>query len=177
MINSKMKVSMATNKQAGLGLMELMISIGIASVLLLAVVAGYNTVKTSSENSAEIKNIQSIISKVRSMFAGKNNYTGVSAGMLKNAGGIPTAMVSGSNVVHSWSDTAITIAAASPATSFNLTYPAVPTANCIELAQTLSGSVTGITIGGTALGTTVGTNDANTLCSTTATADMVFNVR
>lgn len=177
MNRTKTKISMATNKQAGMSLMELMMYIGIASVILLTVVGGYNAVKTSSENSSEIKNIQSIIAKVRSMFAGKNNYTGVSATMLKNAGGIPTAMVSGTNVVHSWSDTAITIAAATPPTSFNLTYPAVPTANCIELAQTLAGSVTNINIGGTALGTTVGTNDANTLCSVGATADMVFNVR
>lgn len=164
-------------KQKGISLIEIMIGLAILSVSVLGVFSVYSTVKTSSENQAELKNIQSIVAKVRSMFAGRNNYTGVSATMVRNANGIPTAMVSGTDVVHSWSSTGITIAVGTPTSTFNLTYPAVPTANCIELVNTLQGSMNSITVGSTAVGTTVGTNDAATLCAAAATQNVIFNSR
>lgn len=178
-VKTQAKSNGKNHKQKGISLIEIMIGLGILSVVALGVYSVYGTVKTSSENQAELKNIQSITAKVRSMFAGRNNYTGLSESMVRNANGIPTAMVSGTNIYHSWNtDASVTIApvVANP-TTFTITYPGVPTANCIELVNTLQSSMQAISVGGTAVGTTVGTNDANTLCSVTDAPNIVFTSR
>lgn len=165
-------------KQAGLGLIEILIYLAIAGSIILGVFKLASNARTSSEDGDEITTVQAVVTKVRGGFTGKPSYTGVSTSFVVHANGFPDNMVSGTTVSNRWGGT-VTVATGAPVTTFNIVYTGVPTANCIGMVNGLGASFNTISVGNTVVkaANTSSTDAAaaDTACSSSSTVDVTFN--
>lgn len=166
------------SRQAGVTLVEFMILASLAALLILGAFQLAANARSTTESQTEMKNLQTIAGKTRSVFQGRNSYVGVTAPMIIRSNGFPVNMVSGTTARNLW-DGNVGLAVGTATNTFDITYTNVPTANCIELANGLGANFNSITVAGgvvKAPGTTA-TNvaDVDTQCSSANNVTMVFN--
>lgn len=164
-------------QQGGFTLVELAIVIAIIVVAIVGIVAKIQSVRLTNQVSAESSNLNAIMGKVQSTFAGRANYNGVSTALLVAQSGFPSSMVNGTTVTNVWGGN-VTVAAGAGNTSVDITYAGVPTAACIELVSSASRQYNEVTVGTTATKAGAPVADlttAQTACSTAATVSVTFN--
>lgn len=151
-------------RQRGMTLIELTLVLVLGGLVIFGALSMFRSANQSSAVSNETKNVQSIIAGVRALYPGQTTYTGVTQSMLITANKVPTVMVNGTNLRHSWND-AVTVAVNATA-GFDITYANVPTAACIELVAAVANGFNTVTVGSTQ----VKAANANVNQATTATA-------
>lgn len=172
-------MNLIRRKKASRGwtVLELIVVLAIILAAAAAIVNRVQAARQSTAVQAEGANLSAIVSKAQSSFAGRPNYSGISTAMLLAQNTFPAQMVVGTNVSHYWNG-AVTVAAGTGNTTFDITYAAVPTAACIELVSNVSRTYNEITVGTTAV--KAGATIANlatlqTACAATAAPNIVFN--
>lgn len=164
--------------QRGLSLLEIMIGLGIVAIIAIVAVGAATSARGSAQVSAESQNLQLITTKVKSTFAARQNFSGISNAMLIAQRGFPSQMVSGTNVLHSW-DGAVTVAPGAGNTSVNVTYAGVPTAACIELVNATARSFNTVTVGSTVVKTATQDNNdvaaTTTACGAASAVNIIWN--
>ena len=168
------KVS-SKRQQRGFSLVELMIVLGISAVLILGVYSLYTSIDSSQETQTEAQNIQAIATKIKSIYAGRNTYTGLATANIVTANGFPMNMLDGTTPYNAWGGAVTTTINATA--GFDITYPDVPAANCQELVNAVANMFRNITIGATAVKTAGALNAATlaTTCNAAGPFSIVFN--
>lgn len=146
--------SMGLKKQAGFNLIELLLALGIIVILFLGVFVTYNMVRSQTESNSASKQILSIRSGVKNLYAGKSSYgTAVINPALIAAGNLPQdvrADVATGNLFNQWNG-AITVTGATNV--FTLSYASVPQDACVKVASdTVASGWQSVAIGGTVVG-------------------------
>lgn len=127
--------------QAGFGLIELMLSIGIIAILAIGVVSYFNNVSHSNKVKDEVNNLNAVSGAVRNMFNSQGSYTNLSNEVILKSGGFPDRMRVPNNttdIKHGWLTVGVTVApftANSTDDSFTITYAAVPERACSDIVS------------------------------------------
>lgn len=164
-------------QQGGFTLVELAIVIAIIVVAIVGIVAKIQSVRLTQQVSAEGANLNAIMGKVQSTFAGRANYAGVSTALLLAQSGFPTQMVNGTTVTNVWGG-GVTVAPGTGNTTVDIAYAGVPTNACIELVSSASRQYNEVTVGTTATKAGAAVSSlatAQTACSAAATVTVTFN--
>ncbi len=164
-------------KQGGFTLVELVVVLAIIVAAIGAIIARQMSASQTSKVQSEAGNLQAIVGKVNSTFAGRPNYVGATTAFLLAQGAFPTSMVNGGAVVNTWQG-AVTVAAGAGNTTVDITYAGVPTSACIELVANTSRSYNEVTVGATKTKNGAAVADltaTQTACSAAATASVTFN--
>ena len=165
-------------KQGGFTLVELVVVLAIIVAAIAAITARQISASQTSRVQSEAGNVQAIVSKVNSTFAGRSSYAGATTAFLLAQGAFPTSMVNGANVVNGWNGN-VTVAPGAGNTSVDITYAGVPTPACIEFVANTSKSYRTVTVGATVV-KTAAQNEADlaatqTACSVAAAVNVIFN--
>jgi prepilin-type N-terminal cleavage/methylation domain-containing protein len=167
-----------TRKQRGFTLVELAVVLAIIVLAAAGIIARQRSASQTAQVQAEAGNLQAVIGKINSTFAGRTSYAGATTEFLLAQGAFPTSMVSGTNVVNTWNG-AVTVAPGTGNTSVDITYGGVPTAACIELVANASRAYRSVTVGSKVVKTTAQAEadlDATqTACSGASTVALIFN--
>ncbi|MFK4705833.1 prepilin-type N-terminal cleavage/methylation domain-containing protein [Roseateles asaccharophilus] len=164
-------------KQGGFTLIELAVVIAIIVVAIAAIISRRGATDQTAKIQTEAGNLQAILGKVNSTFAGRINYSGASTSLLLAQGAFPTSMVNGTSVVNAWQG-AVTVDPAPGLTTVDITYAGVPTSACIELVANTSRSYNEVTVNSTKTKNGAALSDlaaTQTACSASATNTIVFN--
>lgn len=167
----------ARRRQGGFTLIELIVVIVIIVAAAAAIISRQRSTAQTSQVQSEQSNLQSIVSKVNSSFSARPSYSGVSTSFLLAQGAFPTQMVNGSSVVNVWGG-AVTVAAGTGNTSFDITYAGVPSSACIELVSNVSRFYSEITVGSTKVKNGAALADlatTQTACTAADPVSLTFN--
>ena len=180
MTKSLNKVCTASNmkkRQRGFSLIELIVVVAIVGLVAAAVISRSASTQQSTQIQTESQNLQSIVGKAKSVFAGRPNFNGATTAFMLANGAFPTSMVNNNVVTHSWNG-AVTVAPGANPTTLDITYAAVPTAACIEFVSSQSRPYVEVTVAGTAVknGAAVAdTGATQAACESAATVPVIFN--
>lgn len=147
-----MKQSIRNKK--GFSLLEILLTLGIIAALIISAFIIYPKIQSSQRAEMEAKNIATIISGVRSLYAGKQNFAGLNNTVAINADIIPVSMVpvgSTSTITNQFkgnvrlyvSNFGIEGVANS---SFTLIYSNIPAEECIKILTSVTGDMGGVSI-------------------------------
>jgi prepilin-type N-terminal cleavage/methylation domain-containing protein len=165
-------------KQGGFTLVELVVVLAIIVAAIGAIIARQMSASQSSRVQSEAGNLQAIVGKINSTFAGRTSYAGATTAFLLAQGAFPTSMVSGTNVVNGWNGN-VTVAPGTGNTTVNITYAGVPDSACIEFVANTSKAYNTVTVGTTVVKTTAQAEAdlaaTQTACTAAATASVIFN--
>lgn len=165
-------------KQRGFTLIELAVVLAVIVLAAAGIIARQRSTSQTAQVQAESGNLQAVIGKINSTFAGRSSYNGATTAFLLAQGAFPSSMVNGGSVVNTWNGS-VTVAPGTGNTSVDITYGGVPTAACIELVANSSRSYRTITVGATVVKTAVqGEADlatTQTACSAASTVSVIFN--
>ena len=139
------------NRQRGITLIEVILGIAISSLVVLGVLAIYNNAQARADNDRELRNVQALLTEVRSMYTGRGTYgtADITAAMI-NSRAIPESMLQTAGtppvttVRHSW-DGVVSVQGAGA--NFRILYDAVPSAGCTRLAPSLLSAFQSVEIG------------------------------
>ena len=164
------------SKQRGMTLIELTLVLVLGGLVIFGALSMFRSANQSSAVANETKNIQSIIAGVRALYPGQTTYTGVTEQMLITANKVPTVMINGTNLRHSW-NAAVDVAPNATA-GFDIVYASVPTASCIELVAGVANGFNTVSVGATqvkAANANVDQAATATACGTAATVNITLN--
>lgn len=165
-------------KQGGFSLIELVVVLAIVVAAIGGLIARQMAASQTSRVQTEAGNLQAIVGKVNSTFAGRSSYAGATTAFLLSQGAFPTSMVNAGNVVNGW-DGAVTVAPNAGNTSVNITYANVPTSACLELVSNVSRQYNTVTVGATVVKTAAQAEavlaTTQTACEATANVSVIFN--
>ena len=147
----RMNHSVGLKKQAGFNLIELLLALGIIVILFLGVFVTYNMVRSQTESNSASKQVLSIRSGVKNLYAGKASYgVAVINPALITAGNLPQDVrvdVPTNGLFNQWNG-AITVTGATNV--FTLTYAAVPQDACVKVtSDTVASGWQSVTVNGT----------------------------
>ncbi|MCP1674263.1 type II secretory pathway pseudopilin PulG [Natronocella acetinitrilica] len=142
-------------RQGGMTLIELMLVLGLGMAIVIGGLIWYNSVKEAQRLGDGVRNLQSMTSAVRAMFAPQGNYDGLTEAVAMRASGFPAQMRTGTDgqMGHPWDEStnAVVIAVDSmnaPNDAFLVTWNNLPEAACTNLAAQTYTSYERLTIGG-----------------------------
>jgi len=165
-------------EEGGFTLVELVVVLAIIVVAIGAFLARQSATSQSSRVMTEAGNLQTVVGKINSTFAGRTSYAGATTAFLLAQGAFPTSMVSGTNVVNGWNGN-VTVAPGAGSTSVDITYADVPSSACIEFVANTSKSYRTVTVGSTVVKTTAQAeadlSATQAACTAAATANVIFN--
>lgn len=150
-------ISMRQVKQneKGFSLLELLLVVGVGALLLLAGIGTYQLVTSGSTANDAVRLLATIKQQAQRAYQGQAAYDPNMLPTLVAMQAFPSGVVDQATGVASdpWGG-AITVGAAAPATNFTITYPAVPSASCIQIGTAFTEADTdfvSLTIGGAAV--------------------------
>lgn len=149
-----MKIFNFKNKQKGLTLIELLVSIGIAAVIVTVALTLFSTTSEKNKVGVEVKNVGTLSASITNLFATATDYTGLNNSVMLASNGIPASMrgSAAGTIDHVWEPASITIAASNAAgaagvTHYRIQYSNVPRQSCVELVSALVNSFSRVNIG------------------------------
>lgn len=146
---------MKTKSKKGFSLLEILLVLGIIASLIVAAFIVYPKIQSSQRAEMEAKNISTIISGVRSLYAGKQNFIGLNNTVAINADIIPVSMLpdktSSSTIVNQFKGNVRLYVSnfgigGVPNSSFTLIYSDIPAEECIKILTTVTGDMGGVSI-------------------------------
>lgn len=164
-------------RQRGMTLLETVLVLVIGLVLVFGILSFSKSTSQSASVFNETKALQAVTAGVKTLYPGSSVYTGLTASMLITGNKVPTNMVNGTSLKHSWGD-AVTVAP-DATQGYNITYVNVPTAACLEFTTAVGSNYNRTTVGSTDVKTpTTTTVDAaatEVACKANATVSITFN--
>ena len=124
----------------GFTLIELLITMAIIGLAVYAIIGQTTGASNSSAIQTEQKNLQQISQVVHSVYGPTDSYSTVTTSAVKAAGGFPTQMVVGTNIINSWGGSVTVIPdTINGGIGYDIVYPNIPQASCIQLASQING--------------------------------------
>ncbi len=132
-------------RQAGATLIEIIMVVALIAIITIGALVYYNSAQDGSRVSEAVAGVTALSAVVRNQFSTQGNYTGVTAGVVMQFGGVPESLIvrNGTtpvNLKHPWNNAngSVTI---NPATttgaddSFEITFLQVPAKICNDLVS------------------------------------------
>lgn len=128
------------NDDKGMTLLEVLGVLVVTAIVIGAVMGLMSDTLSSSDNQKELKNLQTIATKMKAQkFQGQ--YTGTDyVKILTESGGLPADMIAGGNKAKNAWGGAVTIKVSSDKYSYVIESSNVPKKNCIDLVTSLRSS-------------------------------------
>lgn len=168
-------------RSLGFTLIELMITVAIIVVAILAIMGRVSSTKQASQVQSELGNVQAMITASQASFAGRPDFTGLDNAYLYKKNGFPTQMTNSSGPlkpVNVWGGD-VTVSIGTTPNKGQIIYAGVPAAACIDFVNSIAQSVSTIDVGG--VGVKLVTDSINDIgltssaCVGLATITMTFN--
>lgn len=162
----------------GFTLVELLIVIAVVGLGIFAMFGRSAGATSTQKVQVEVGNLQTIHNAIKGTFGvGGSSYANLTETMVKNSGGFPSQMLSGTNNApqNVWGgNITVSASAINVGTGYDIVYPAVPQDACIQLVQQLARTYLNIRINSTTnLGSAWTSTTVNTAC--VATNTVTFN--
>ena len=127
-------------EQRGFSLVEILLVLGLIALLAIAAFVIYPQVKDASNANREAQNLTTIISGIRNLYGNTSTYTGLTTGLVNQAGIFPKTMNSGVLAVtqpieHTGRGLVEVSAWDVDQRRFSIVYRDVPSQLCVKLAQ------------------------------------------
>lgn len=125
-------------KEKGFSLLELLLVVGVGALLLLAGIGTYQLVTSGSTANEAIRLIATVKQQTQRAFQGQGTY-GATAGTdvvptLVAMEAFPSGVLNAASTpIDPWGGTIAVASAGTGGPNFSITYPAVPTASCIQI--------------------------------------------
>lgn len=175
-----MKRELRRKIQSGFGLLELMMSAGIAIVISVLVFFAYQAAMNYFNMNKAVDNVNALTAGIRSIFATQGDYNGLTNQVVLSSNSIPEGLRAGnstSQIKSPWANNGVTVTPANVGGTaddgFTMQYNQVPRNACQDFASKMYRSYT-VTVGGTAV-TSVAT--ATTACNGTGNVAISFTTR
>lgn len=141
--------------QKGLTLIEASMVLALSAVVIAGAVMYYNSAAESNKIQRAQGLLGGIQSGIQSVYSTRPSFAGLSSKELTMTAAIPRAFISGNGanatIVNPWGGEVL-VAAATPATNYNVTFKALSLAACTAMASVdLGNSLIGLKVGKTAL--------------------------
>jgi type II secretory pathway pseudopilin PulG len=143
-----------TKKQKGYTLIEMLISFGVISMLIVGIFMMYTKVQNSRISNQESQNLATLTVGIKNLYQARPNFTGLAPAVLLQAQVVPENMINGANIVNSWTQ----VVAVAPVAfngianaGFSITYLGVPQSACVNLATKAGANYDIVSVGGTAV--------------------------
>ena len=128
------------NDDKGMTLLEVLGVLVVAAIVIGAVMGLMSDTLSSSDNQKELKNLQTIATKMKAQKF-QEQYTGTDyVKILTESGGLPADMIAGGNKAKNAWGGAVTIKVSSDKYSYVIESSNVPKKNCIDLVTSLRSS-------------------------------------
>ena len=131
-----MKIGRLFKKQKGIGLLELMLSLAIISVLLVMATRYYKTARHGQQVNDGLSLVNATVAASENWVVGKSNYQGIDVQELVNQGLLPADIGDGSSG-SPW-HTKITVASMNNDSQVEIDLENIPTSACNSLKNKLS---------------------------------------
>ncbi len=135
-----MKKSLSLVKQAGIGLLELMLSLAIIAVLLIMATRYYQAARLSQQVNDAISLTSAIAGASQNWVLGQGNFTGISFAALKKQGLIPAGIADNAANATPW-HTALDLASTTDGSKIVITLNQIPQEACYSLETKLQGQI------------------------------------
>lgn len=168
---------MRRRRQSGFTLVELIIVILIGGLILAGVAAGVSKAMSGQRANAEIAEIQNVSTSIKKIYSNKSSYSGITLTGLINMNAFPPERVSGGAVYNRWGGAVTVVAAGTGNVNFTLTYPSVPTSECLDIIPQLESVVDSVTVAGTSVkasGAALDVSALGTQCNSSATVSIAY---
>lgn len=159
-------------RKKGFTLTEVILTLGVAAIIISAVMLIYPKVSLNEKTNKELQNIVSLSTSVRSMFSGVNNYTQLDKVVAPTAWAIsanlfPENMLKPNNNTQAYNsfggEVFLSPSAATQGTdgtwgnTFKITYTNVPAESCVRLVSSQAPNLLAIQIQGLAVSNNIDT--------------------
>lgn len=150
-----MKLNIKNNKK-GFTLVEILLVVGFIAIASIGIYVVYNKVNSGGKANAEARNLDVLRAGIKNLYGANNNYNGINAQIVDQAGITPDVMNTNPTITNSFGG-AVTIGAVNLGTGTNngfaITYNNVPPDVCAKLVPTAGAQFDQVTIGAAGAGT------------------------
>jgi prepilin-type N-terminal cleavage/methylation domain-containing protein len=174
-MHTDLTVQNTRETEKGFSLLELLLVVGVGALLLLAGIGTYQLVTSGSTANNAVRLLATIKQQSQRAYQGQSAYDADMLPTLIAMQAFPSGVVSGAVANDPWGG-AITVGAAANPTNFTVTFPAVPSAACIQIGTAFTESDTdfvSLDIGGAAINP-VTTAAVAAACGAGGTASMAW---
>lgn len=181
-----MKKIIKQNKK-GFTLTEVLLVLALAATIIILIFMAYPKAKSAISVDRESKNISTILSGVKSMYASTSSFTGLTNNVALKAEIIPNNMIKKSTSVittvkNSWSGVVViqsdsTGPSGKAGSSFTITYNTVPTISCSKLVASVASYFYTVSINGVVVKPNNGVLDiteTSKQCASNYTSNIIF---
>lgn len=183
-MNQSMNINDAKRQgEQGFSLLELLLVVGVGALLLLAGIGTYQLVTTGSTANEAVRLIATVKQQTQRAFQGQATYGAAGTDLVPTLVAMqafPSGVVNPAGTPNDpWGGAMTILAAGTGGTNFALTFPAVPTAACIQIGTAFTENDTdfvSLVVGGTTFNVAnpVTTANLTTACSGAATVSMAW---
>lgn len=140
-------------KQQGFSLIEILLVIGLISLLAVGVFIIFSQVKDASDSNTESQNLTTIIAGVRNLYGGRADYTGINTNIVNGANIFPRPMNGGDyapgTLIQHVAGGAVDVEPWGPGNErFAVIYRSLPTRICVKIAQNYGKNVERVMVNG-----------------------------
>lgn len=128
------KIRNRLTRQAGIGLLELMLSLAIIAILLVMATRYYGIASRSQRVNQGVAQVGSLEGAVATWRGSKTSYTGVTIPILGDQGLLSSAEYDGTNLYDPWGGK-VGLAATSAGKGATITYTDIPGDACLAMAD------------------------------------------
>jgi type II secretory pathway pseudopilin PulG len=119
-------------RQRGLTLIEAAMVLAIVTLVIASIMLFFQSASNNNKTNATLSQIAAVQSAVQALYNGQADYTGLNTAVIAAAKVLPSKMVSGAFIKHSFNDD-LTVEAATPANQYTMTIVGIPVEPCIRL--------------------------------------------
>lgn len=165
--------------QRGLSLIEASMVLALSAVVVAGAVMYYGTAAESVKVAKVQTQLGGIQTAVAGLFANQSSYAGLSNTTLQASGALPVSYFSGTGLMSTPWNEALTVVPTATSTNYVITFTNVPAAACKKVVTSDAGTgVVGVSIGGGAAGAAQLTlADAETACGSAGPVSIAYTVR
>lgn len=142
-------------RQRGLTLIEAAMVLAISTLVIAGIMVFFQSASINAKTNEAMSQLNSLRTTINSLYAGQPTYQGLSNELLINSSGVPSKMVSGTDIISAFSSPVIVSdVSVSMGTSnaYSVSFTDVPSEACVAMAtKDLGNGVVSLDITGTSI--------------------------
>lgn len=133
-------------RRRGVTLIEAVLFISIALGLIVGGLIFFQQASLAQRTNDAVRTLSSIASETRALYQSQDDFGGLTAAVLNNAGAVPASVNAGATFTHEWAGDAGVFGTLNTGVVdgagefFTIVYENIPSSACVRLAQAVGGS-------------------------------------